>query len=154
MVGCDGMGWLSLDGSIYRAPTVLIIVRPHLFVETNTNTIILQRFVFLFTFYFRSESEPLKKLLGQQLNRQLDGGPRYVLNVYMVVPRMWVPIPKTQVICLNCECKKTRFFCNFWCPSEKIQVAANGTILTPEALPIAHLKAYVPIFSKHTCESW
>ena len=39
----------------------------------------------------------------------------------------------------------------FWCPfAKKFQVAANRTILIPEGLPMAHLKAYVPNFSKLT----
>ena len=32
--------------------------------------------------------------------------------------------------------------------TKKIQVAANRTILILEGLPMAHLKAYVPYFSK------
>ena len=42
--------------------------------------------------------------------------------------------------------KKRRFSCQH---QKKIQVAANRTILILEGLPMAHLKAYVPIFSKH-----
>ena len=66
----------------------------------------------------------------------------------MVVPWIWVPIPKTRVNCLNV---KKAFFSNFWCHSaKKFQVAANRTILILEGLPMAHLKAYVPNFSKLT----
>ena len=46
------------------------------------------------------------------------------------------------------ESKKNAIFCPFWCPHQKkIQVAADRTILTPAAFPIAHLKAYAPRIS-------
>ena len=66
----------------------------------------------------------------------------------MMVPRIWVALPKTRV---NCPNVKKAFFCIFWCHSAKnFQVAANRSILILEGLPMAHFKAYVPNFSKLT----
>ena len=45
--------------------------------------------------------------------------------------------------------KKTPFFAIFRVRPEKIQMAANRTILILQGLPMAHLKAYVPNFPKH-----
>ena len=65
----------------------------------------------------------------------------------MVVPWIWVPIPKTQV---NWPNAKKAFFAIFCCHFvKKFQMAANRTILILEGLPTAHLKAYVPNFPKH-----
>ena len=44
---------------------------------------------------------------------------------------------------------KNAVFCNFPLPLQKIQMAANRTILMLEGLPMAHLKAHVPNFPKH-----
>ena len=41
---------------------------------------------------------------------------------------------------------KNAVFCYFSCPlRKKFQVAANRTILILEGLPMAHLKAYIPL---------
>ena len=70
----------------------------------------------------------------------------------MVVPWIWVPIPKTQVNWPSAE--KKRFFSIFCCHFvKKFQMAANRTILILEPLPMAHMKAYVPNFPKHPWES-
>ena len=69
----------------------------------------------------------------------------------MVVPSIWVPLPKTQE---NWPNAKNAFFCIFLCPSvKKFQMAANRTILVREEMPTAHLKDYVPNFPKHPWES-
>ena len=49
---------------------------------------------------------------------------------------------------------KNAVFFNFpWPPQEKFQMAANRTILMLEGLPMAHLNAHVPYFSKHPWKS-
>ena len=46
--------------------------------------------------------------------------------------------------------KKFSVFGNYeWYSAKKIQIILNRTILTLDALPIAHFEAYVPIFLKH-----
>ena len=48
---------------------------------------------------------------------------------------------------------KNAVFCNFkWPPQQNFQIAVIRTILILEALPMAHLKAYVPNFPKHMRE--
>ena len=69
----------------------------------------------------------------------------------MVVPSIWVPLPKTQENLPNA--KKCSFLHFFVSLCKKIQMAANRTILVREEMPTAHLKAYVPNFLKHPWES-
>ena len=61
-------------------------------------------------------------------------------------PKMWYFLG--VAVQMLPECKKTHFSAFFGVPLQK--VAANRTILIPEGLPMAHMKAYVPNFSKLT----
>ena len=60
--GMDGMGWLSLEGAIYRAPTVLIKTNISLFL-TNIHTYNITIF-FLFFLLHLSQKEEGKTNIG------------------------------------------------------------------------------------------
>ena len=67
----------------------------------------------------------------------------------MVVPRIWVPIPKTRVNCPNVKNNLFLHFLVILC--KKIQVAANRTILILEGLSIV-INYYTVPYTNHTLQ--
>ena len=74
---------------------------------------------------------PISHTVLELSGRQLSHGATHIGST---TSECWVIVGNT----------KNTFFCVFGCPfAKKIQVAADRTILTPAACPIAHLKADV-----------